>query len=51
MSFIGVELRIVDFLAASIPFGAASEPFNENGNDRYGEKQWIGSAPEGRYQR
>ena len=46
MSFIGVELRIVVFLAASIPFGAASEPFNENGNDLYGEKQWIGSATE-----
>ena len=45
MSFIGVELRIVGFLTASIPFGA-SEPFNENGNDRYGEKQWIGSATE-----
>ena len=45
MSFIGVELRIVGFLTASIPF-CASKPFNENGNDQYGEKQWIGSATE-----
>jgi len=41
-----IELGIVGFLAASIPFGAASEPFNEDGNDWYGEKQWIGSATE-----
>ena len=38
MSFMGVELRLVGFLAASILFGVASQPFNENGNDRYGEK-------------
>jgi len=41
-----VELGIVGFLAASIPFGAAKEPFNEEGNDWYGEKQLIGSATE-----
>ncbi|NMF58187.1 hypothetical protein [Pseudanabaena yagii] len=41
-----IELGIVGFLAASIPFGAASEPFNEDGNDWYGEKQRIGSATE-----
>ncbi|MCA6595838.1 MAG: hypothetical protein IM539_05845 [Pseudanabaena sp. M046S1SP1A06QC] len=41
-----IELGIVGFLAASIPFGAASEPFNEDGNDWYGEKQRIGSAKE-----
>jgi hypothetical protein len=41
-----IELGIVGFLAASIPFGAASEPFNEDANDWYGEKQRIGSATE-----
>lgn len=41
-----IELGIVGFLAASLPFGAASEPFNEDGNDWYGEKQRIGSAKE-----
>ncbi|WP_055075246.1 hypothetical protein [Pseudanabaena sp. 'Roaring Creek'] len=41
-----VELGIVGFLAASIPFGAAGEPFNEDGNDWYGDKQWVGSVTE-----
>ena len=39
-----IELGIVGFLAASIPFGAAKKPFNEEGNEWYGEKQWIGST-------
>lgn len=41
-----IELGIVGFLAASIPFSAAGEPFNEEGNNWYGDKQWIGSATE-----
>ncbi len=41
-----IDLGIVGFLAASIPFGSASEPFNEDGNDWYGDKQLIGSATE-----
>lgn len=41
-----IELGIVGFLAASIPFKSASEPFNEEGNEWYGEKQRIGSALE-----
>ncbi|PZO39449.1 MAG: hypothetical protein DCF19_14435 [Pseudanabaena frigida] len=41
-----IELGIVGFLAASIPFGAAGEPFSEDGNDWYGEKQLIGSVTE-----
>ncbi len=41
-----IELGIVGFLAASIPFAAAKEPFNEEGNEWYGEKKWVGSATE-----
>jgi len=41
-----IELGIVGFLAASIPFKSANEPFNEEGNEWYGEKQWVGSATE-----
>ncbi|PZV10542.1 MAG: hypothetical protein DCF20_21150 [Pseudanabaena sp.] len=41
-----IELGIVGFLAASIPFKAASEPFNEEANDWYGELKWVGSATE-----
>ncbi|MEA5485642.1 MULTISPECIES: hypothetical protein [Pseudanabaena] len=39
-----IELGIVGFLAASIPFKSANEPFNEEANEWYGEKQWVGSA-------
>ncbi|WP_434685183.1 hypothetical protein [Pseudanabaena minima] len=41
-----IELGIVGFLAASIPFKSANEPFSEEGNEWYGEKQWVGSATE-----
>ncbi|MFM7602719.1 MAG: hypothetical protein ACKO7R_16235 [Pseudanabaena sp.] len=41
-----IELGIVGFLAASIPFKSANEPFNEQANEWYGEKQWVGSATE-----
>ena len=41
-----IELGIVGFLAASIPFAAAKEPFNEEANDWYGEKKWVGSTSE-----
>ena len=41
-----IELGIVGFLAASIPFAAAKEPFNEDGNEWYGEKKLVGSATE-----
>ena len=41
-----IELVIVGFLAASIPFAAAKEPFNEEANDWYGEKKWVGSTSE-----
>jgi len=40
-----IELGIVGFLAASIPFGAAGEPFNEESNEWYGDKKLVGSAP------
>ncbi len=39
-----IELGIVGFLAASMPFKSANEPFNEEANEWYGEKQWVGSA-------
>lgn len=41
-----IELGIVGFLASSIPFAAAKEPFNEEGNEWYGETKLIGSATE-----
>jgi len=41
-----IELGIVGFLAASMPFKSASEPFNEEANEWYGEKQWVGSTTE-----
>ena len=41
-----IELGLVGFLAASIPFKSASEPFNEEANEWYGEKKWVGSATE-----
>ncbi len=41
-----IELGIVGFLAASMPFKSANEPFNEEGNDWYGEKKLVGSATE-----
>jgi hypothetical protein len=41
-----IELGIVGFLAASIPFKSASEPFNEEGNEWYGAIKLVGSATE-----
>lgn len=41
-----IELGVVGFLAASIPFAAANEPFNEDANEWYTEIKLIGSAPE-----
>jgi hypothetical protein len=41
-----IELGVVGFLAASIPFAAAKEPFNEDANEWYREIKLIGSATE-----
>jgi hypothetical protein len=41
-----LELGVVGFLAASIPFKSASEPFNEDGNEWYGAIKLVGSATE-----
>jgi hypothetical protein len=41
-----LELGVVGFLAASIPFKSASEPFNEEGNEWYGAIKLVGSATE-----
>lgn len=39
-----VELGIVGFLAASMPFKSANEPYNEEAQEWYGKKQRIGST-------